>query len=186
VSRFEVQDTPLSGLKLLRRRSLGDERGFLARLFCAGDLAACGWAQPIAQINHTCTRAPGTLRGMHFQHPPHAEMKLVHCVRGAVWDVAVDLRAGSDTFLCWYAAELSAENLQALLIPPGFAHGFQSLREDSELLYCHSAAYRAEAEGGLDPRDPRLAIPWPLPVQAISVRDAGQRPLDAAFAGLRL
>jgi dTDP-4-dehydrorhamnose 3,5-epimerase len=186
VSRFAVRDTPLRDLKLVQRRQLGDARGFLSRLFCAAELADCGWKEPLSQLNHTRTAIPGTVRGMHFQRPPHAEMKLVHCVRGAVWDVAVDLRAGSPTFLQWYAVELSAENLQALLIPPGFAHGFQCLHGDTELLYCHSAPFRADAEAGLDPHDPRLAIPWPLAVAALSARDAAHPRVAAGFLGLQL
>ena len=106
---------------------MGDARGFLSRLFCAEELRAAGWTGPIAQINHTHTARKGTVRGMHFQYPPHAEMKLVSCLRGEVWDVAVDIRAGSQTFLRWHAEILSADNGRALLIPQGFAHGFQAL-----------------------------------------------------------
>jgi dTDP-4-dehydrorhamnose 3,5-epimerase len=108
---------------------MADDRGSLSRLFCADELAASGWAWPVAQINHTVTLHRGAVRGFHFQRPPHAEAKLVSCLRGAVWDVAVDLRQGSPTFLQHRAIELSADNGQALLIPPGFAHGFQALRD---------------------------------------------------------
>ena len=158
MSRFEITETPLSGLKLVTRRRVGDARGFLSRIFCADDLREGGWIKPIAQVNHTFTEHRGTLRGLHFQHPPHAEMKLVSCLRGEVWDVAVDLREGSPTFLQWHAATLSAGNGQALLIPEGFAHGFQTLSDEVEMLYCHSTAYTSGAEGGLNPRAERLAI----------------------------
>jgi dTDP-4-dehydrorhamnose 3,5-epimerase len=121
---------------------------------------------------------------MHFQPPPHSEMKLVSCVRGEVFDVAVDLRRGSPTFLRWHAERLSADNNRALLIPQGFAHGFQALTDDAELIYCHSAAYDAASEGGLNPRDPRLAIAWPLPITELSARDAQAAMLDAAFTGM--
>jgi dTDP-4-dehydrorhamnose 3,5-epimerase len=186
MSRFEVSATPLAGLRKVRRQRIGDARGFLDRIFCADELREAGWTQPIAQVNHTFTARRGTLRGMHFQHPPHAEMKLVSCLRGEVWDVAVDLREGSPTFLRWHAETLSSDNGCALLIPEGFAHGFQTLSDDVELLYCHSAAYTSGAEGGLNPHDARLAIRWPLPVSEISARDAGHASIGADFKGVRV
>ena len=184
MNRFTVIDLPLDDLKRIDRQRLGDHRGFLSRLFCADELAAAGWTGPIAQINHTLTAKAGTVRGMHYQRPPHAEMKLVTCVRGEIWDVAVDLRAGSPTFLRWHAERLSAENGRALLIPEGFAHGFQALSDDVELLYCHSAPYVAGAEAGLNPRDARLAITWPLPVAGLSSRDEQHTMLTMEFAGV--
>ena len=184
MSRLTLTDLPLAGLKLVERRSLGDSRGFLSRLFCVDELAAGGWEKPIAQINHTYTARRGTVRGLHFQLPPHTEMKLVTCLRGKVWDVAVDLRAGSDTILNWHAEELSPENQRALLIPEGFAHGFQALTDDVELLYCHSAAYRDEAMGGLNPRDSSLRIDWPLEITALSDADAQHPMINRNFAGL--
>jgi dTDP-4-dehydrorhamnose 3,5-epimerase len=184
MSRFLVYDTPLAGLKLIERKLIGDARGFLARMFCAEDLSMAGWHAGIAQINHTLTEARGTVRGMHFQRSPHMEMKLVSCLRGVVWDVAVDLRAGSPTFLNWHAVELSATNHCALLIPEGFAHGFQTLTDDCELLYMHSAAYVPDAEGGVQAQDPALAISWPLPITEISTRDAQHALLTQEFTGL--
>jgi dTDP-4-dehydrorhamnose 3,5-epimerase len=149
-------------------------------------MESAGWIKPIAQINQTYTARQGTVRGMHFQHPPRTEMKLVSCTRGEVWDVAVDLRLGSPTFLCWHAEQLSAENGCALLIPEGFAHGFQALTDDVELLYCHSEAYAAYAEGGLNPTDPRLGITWPLAIAELSVRDAGHALIGDDFEGVRI
>jgi dTDP-4-dehydrorhamnose 3,5-epimerase len=184
VSRFSVTDLPLAGLKRVQRLRLSDPRGFFARLFCAEELATAGWLKPIAQINHTCTAKQGTVRGMHFQYSPHAEMKLVSCIRGEVWDVAIDVRAGSPTFLQWHAERLSAENAYALLLPEGFAHGFQALTDDVELLYCHSQAYAAQAEGGLNPTDSRLAIPWPLTIAELSARDAAHPLITANFKGV--
>ena len=184
MARFTIQPTSLPGLLQLQRQRIGDARGFLARLFCTEELAAGGWPGPVAQINHTLTERRGTVRGMHFQRPPHAEYKLVSCLRGSICDVAVDLRRGSPTFGRWHAATLSAENGLALLIPAGFAHGFQALEDGVELLYCHSAAYAAAAEGGLHPQDPTLAIAWPLPITELSVRDAGHASLDTQFKGL--
>jgi dTDP-4-dehydrorhamnose 3,5-epimerase len=121
---------------------------------------------------------------MHFQNPPHAEMKLVRCLKGRVWDVAVDLRSGSPTFLRWHAEELAPEGARMLVIPEGCAHGFQALEPESELLYLHTAFYAPEAEGGVSYADPRLAITWPLPVSDLSPRDRSQPPIDHDFRGI--
>jgi dTDP-4-dehydrorhamnose 3,5-epimerase len=184
MGRFQVFDTPLAGLKVVVRERRGDERGFLSRLYCAEELGAAGWRGAVAQVNHTLTRVPGTVRGMHFQHPPHAEQKLVSCLRGRVWDVAVDLRAGSPTRLRWHAEELSADNGRALLIPEGFAHGFQVLDPDSELLYLHSTFHAPQSEGAVNALDPRLAIAWPLPVGERSARDVAHPPIADDFPGI--
>jgi dTDP-4-dehydrorhamnose 3,5-epimerase len=184
MSRFTVTDLPLAGLKRIQRQRLGDNRGFLARLFCADELAAAGWTQPIAQINHTHTALRGTVRGMHFQRPPHAEMKLVSCLKGRVWDVAVDLRHNSPTFLHWHAEELSPINRRMMAIPEGFAHGFQVLDSESELLYLHTAFYTPVAEAGLRHDDPYLAIEWPISVTDISARDAMHPFINSDFSGI--
>ncbi len=186
MSHFTVSGLPLENLKRVEHRRLGDSRGFLSRLFCAEELAAAGWIKPIAQVNHTYTAIRGTVRGMHFQRPPHAEMKLVSCIRGEAWDVAVDVRADSPTFLHWHAERLSADNGRALLIPEGFAHGFQALTDNVELLYCHSAAYSPGAEAGLNPQDARLAIAWPLAITGLSPRDVGHPLIETGFEGVRL
>lgn len=183
-NRFVVTDTPLSGLKLVQRLRMEDDRGFLSRLYCRSELAAAGFADPVSQINQTLTRAAGTVRGMHFQRSPHAEDKFVSCLRGAVFDVAVDLRAGSPTFLEWYGAELSADNGRSLFIPKGLAHGFQTLCGDCELLYLHTVAYDREAEGGVNALDPALAIDWPLAVTDMSPRDRNHPPIDEEFPGI--
>ncbi|MCJ9754323.1 dTDP-4-dehydrorhamnose 3,5-epimerase family protein [Neorhizobium sp. BETTINA12A] len=184
MSRFTVTDLPLAGLKLVERQNLGDSRGFLSRMFCADELAPAGWAKPIAQINLTMTARQGTVRGMHFQHPPHAEMKLVNCLRGAVFDVAVDLRQDSPTFLKWHAQELSSENRRSLLIPEGFAHGFQALTDDCELVYFHSMPYASSSEGALNAQDPAFDISWPLEITEMSDRDRGHSFLTLQFTGL--
>jgi dTDP-4-dehydrorhamnose 3,5-epimerase len=184
MGRFEVTEAPLPGLRVVQRQRLGDSRGFLSRLFCAEELAAAGFDLPIAQINHTYTARKGTVRGMHFQRPPHAEIKLVSCLRGEVWDVAVDVREGSATYLHWHAEVLSADNGHALLIPAGFVHGFQALSDDVELLYCHSAAHAPQAEAGLHPQDERLAIAWPLAITELSARDAGHARITESFKGV--
>ncbi len=184
MSRLTITDLPLTGVKRVERKRLGDERGFFSRLFCAQELSAAGWSRPIAQVNHTYTARRGTVRGLHFQYPPYAEMKLITCIRGEIWDIAVDVRAGSETFLHSCAETISADNGYALLIPEGFAHGFQTLTDDVELLYCHSARYAAEAEAGLNARDPKIAITWPLEITELSSRDAQHAPLSKDFTGV--
>lgn len=183
---LDIVDTPLAGLKIVQRHPRGDARGFLARLFDAADLRTCGWHGRIEQVNHTSTARSGTIRGMHYQLPPHAEMKLVSCIRGAVWDVAIDLREGSPTFLQWHAERLSADNGRALLIPEGFAHGFQTLTDDVDMLYCHSAPYAPQSEAGLHCQDARLGIAWPLPLTQVSERDQQHPRVDTAFPGVAL
>lgn len=178
--------TPLAGVIQVSRHSHADARGAFARLFCAQELAQAGWTGPVAQVNHSSNTSCGTVRGLHYQLPPNAEMKLVSCVRGRVWDIAVDLRRGSPTFLRYHALELSPDNGIALLLPEGCAHGFQALSDDAELVYCHSVPYAPQAQGGVHPHDARLAIPWPLPVQLLSRRDAQWPALDTDFAGVIL
>ena len=168
------------GPVLVQRKPFVDERGAFARIFCAEALAGFGWAGPVAQINHSRTDRAGTLRGMHFQRPPHAEAKLVVCIRGAVHDVAVDIRRDSPNRHAHVGVELSADTGTAILIPEGFAHGFQALTDEVELIYIHSAAYRQDHEAGLRHDDPVLGIAWPLPVTGLSARDAAHPMIDAA------
>lgn len=182
--RFEFITTPLRGLLLVQRRREQDTRGYFSRLFCADELSAAGFTQPVAQINQTLTRQRGSLRGLHYQTGSSAEDKFVSCLRGEIWDVAVDLRAGSPTFLHWHAEKLSADNGRSLLIPKGFAHGFQTLTDDCELLYLHTQPYNPRAEGALNPLDPRLAIAWPLPITEMSQRDRDHPLIDADFKGI--
>jgi dTDP-4-dehydrorhamnose 3,5-epimerase len=184
VSELELSTTPLAGVMLVRRRSHLDNRGRFARLFCSDALAPAGWSGPVAQINHSVTTTRGTVRGLHYQQAPFAEMKLVSCVRGQVWDVAVDLRRDSPTFGRWHAQALSPASGLAMLIPHGCAHGFQALSDDAELLYCHSAPYAPQAQGGVFPGDPRLAISWPLPIDNLSERDAALPALATDFMGV--
>jgi dTDP-4-dehydrorhamnose 3,5-epimerase len=186
MSELNLQALPLAGLFSLQHKVHEDERGRFARLFCQGSLAAFGQPLQIRQINHSRTAQRGSVRGLHFQYPPHAETKLITCLRGAVWDIAVDLRRGSATFLHWHAERLEAGDGRSLLLPPGFAHGFQALSDDAELLYLHSADYSPEHEGGLSPTNARLAIAWPLPVSNLSARDAAHPPLAADFQGVVL
>ena len=184
MTRLTITHLPLEGLRLITRHRLGDRRGSFSRLFCAEELAPAGWTKSIAQINHTVTPMRGTVRGMHFQQPPYTEMKLVTCLRGEVFDVAVDLRKGSPTFLSWHGETLSSANNRALLIPEGFAHGFQALTDDVELLYCHSTPYAAGCEGGVQPTDPQLGIIWPMPIAMLSERDSEHPLLTDSFSGI--
>ena len=133
--RIAARDLPLAGLKYLERFPIEDSRGSLQRLYCDDFLRSIGVAKPLAQINLTQTQRRGTVRGMHFQHPPHMEIKIVSCLRGKVFDVALDLRQGSPTFLAWHGEVLTPELRNALLIPEGFAHGFQTLKKLLALSY---------------------------------------------------
>jgi dTDP-4-dehydrorhamnose 3,5-epimerase len=181
---MRVVETEIKGVDVVETAPVEDHRGSFARLFCELDLSSVMRGRRIVQINHSRTRAVGAVRGMHFQLPPHAEMKLVRCLKGRVWDVAVDLRAGSATLLQWHARELTPRNAHMLVIPEGCAHGFQALEAESELLYLHTASYVPAAERGVAHDDPQLSIAWPLPVTDLSARDRAHQPLPPGFAGL--
>jgi dTDP-4-dehydrorhamnose 3,5-epimerase len=181
---FARRETALAGLAILERTVHGDNRGQFRRLFCGEELARLGWDAGVAQVNWSLTRRAGSVRGIHFQHPPHAEVKLVACVSGRIWDVAVDLRRGSPTFLRWHAEVLDAAGGRSLLIPKGFGHGFQSLTDDAALVYVHSAAYAPEAEGGVHPADSRVGIAWPCPIVELSAKDAARPFLPISFEGI--
>ena len=185
--RFDILNTRLAGLYAIQRKPLGDQRGYLERLFCQDEMQSIFGARRIVQINHTLTRKKGAIRGLHYQHPPYAEGKLISCLRGEVFDVAVDLRKKSPTFLHWHGEILSDKNHRSLFIPEGFAHGFQTLANDCEMLYFHTQVYRADAEGGLNALDQELAIDWPLAVTQQSERDQ-QHPMlnQINFQGLVL
>ena len=184
MSRFNILETPIAGLQLIERKPIGDERGALQRLFCQESLDTLLGGKTIQQINHTLTRKLGAVRGMHFQYPPYAEIKIVSCLRGKAWDVAVDLRKGSPTFLQHHSVTLSEDVPQSYLIPEGFAHGFQALTPDCELLYFHTADYNAAAEAGLNALDPRLGISWPVAITERSKRDEQHLMLIDDFLGI--
>jgi len=184
---MKVMPTVLAGVAVVESKHLRDERGSFARLFCEKELDNILQGRGISQINLSMTRQAGSVRGLHYQRAPHSEMKLVRCIRGKVWDVAVDLRNDSPTFLRWHAEELAAENARMMVVPEGCAHGFQTLAPDCELLYLHTTPYVRESEGGVAWNDPRLAISWPLPLPAsggLSDRDRRLPILDADFRGL--
>jgi len=183
-SRFDFTATILNDLFVVQRKVIEDDRGFLSRFYCAEEFSQAGMNKPIVQINHTLTRKKGAVRGLHFQHPPHAETKLVSCLKGEIWDVAVDLRSDSPTFLQWHAEILSAANRKSLLIPEGYAHGFQALTDNCELIYLHTAAYHPESEGALNATDPKLGIAWPLAITEISDRDRNHKLIEQSFQGI--
>ena len=186
MSQFNIIDTPLSGSKVIQRKRIEDSRGFLSRFFSADEFQSLGLENSIVQINHTLTRQKGAVRGLHFQYAPHAETKIVSCLSGEVFDVAVDLRKDSPTFLQWYGEVLSKENQLSFFIPQGFAHGFQTLTENCELIYLHSATYQKDAEGALNVLDPKLNINWPLPISDLSERDCNHIYIDKNYQGIVL
>ncbi|RXZ30979.1 dTDP-4-keto-6-deoxy-D-glucose epimerase [Oxalobacteraceae bacterium CAVE-383] len=182
---MQTTPTDIAGVSMVGTDRRCDERGGFARWFCDQDLQPELNGARIRQINQSHTRHRGTIRGMHFQYPPHAEKKLIRCLAGKVFDVVVDLRQASPTFLAWRGFELEAGNDRALLIPEGCAHGFQTMSDDVQLLYLHTALYTPEAEGALRYDDPRIGIAWPLPPRNLSPRDLQHPLLQADFSGIK-
>lgn len=162
----------LDGAFLIDIERKEDERGYFARVMCRDEFSGFGLIADFVQANHSFNRRQGTLRGMHMQASPHAEVKLVRCVRGAIYDVIIDLRTSSPSYLRWEGFELSADNGRLLYIPEGFAHGFQTLCDETDVTYQVSHPYTPSAERGVRYNDPTFSIGWPLPVTAISSKDA--------------
>lgn len=181
--RFNIKTTPLADLFLIERLPIGDKRGYLERMLCIEDLKPCLKDRSIVQVNHTLTEKAGTVRGLHFQHSPHAETKIVSCIRGEVFDVAVDLRRNSETFLKWFSVVLSEKNHLSLVIPEGFAHGFQTITDGCEMLYFHTHVYTPSAEAALNALDPLLNIAWPLKITERSARDKDHKYISSEFLG---
>lgn len=179
---MEFVPTSIAGAFEVRHDVRSDERGRFSRQYCEREFADAGFNPRWVQINHSVTLGKGAIRGLHFQRPPSAETKLVSCTYGQAFDVAVDLRRGSDTFLKWAAVEIGKAT--SFYIPEGCAHGFQALSDEVHLIYLHSAFYAPEAEGGLSFDDPALGIAWPLPVGTVSDRDRSFALLDSDFEGL--
>jgi dTDP-4-dehydrorhamnose 3,5-epimerase len=184
--RLRFSATKLAGLQTVDRLALQDARGWFERSYCLDTFAQAGLQKTIQQINRTKTLRQGSVRGMHYQWPPFAEAKVVSCLQGEVFDVAIDLRTGSPTFLQWHAEILSAENRRSLLIPEGFAHGFQTLSDDVEMLYFHTANYAPTSAAGVNPLAPKLAINWPLPFTEVSDQDKNLPMLLPNFEGIRI
>jgi dTDP-4-dehydrorhamnose 3,5-epimerase len=185
MNRFEKIKTPIKDLFVIKNSRIGDDRGYISRLFCADIFENYGWFMPLIQVNFTKTFKKGTVRGFHFQHYPFEEFKLVRCLSGQVYDVALDLRQGSDTFLQTNAQILTSENNTNFLIPPGVAHGFQSLTDNAQLLYFHSKQYSPDHEGGVNPLDPRIGFSWPENISKISKKDSERKYLSDSFKGVR-
>ncbi|MFQ6611076.1 MAG: dTDP-4-dehydrorhamnose 3,5-epimerase [Fidelibacterota bacterium] len=164
--------TKLSGSYIVELEKIEDDRGFFARTWCEEVFLKKGLISKIVQANLSYNHKAGTLRGMHYQRSPHGEVKIVRCIRGAIFDVIVDLRPDSKTYLKWFGTELSAENYKSLYIPVNFAHGFQTLTDDAEIFYLVSQYYHPESSTGLRYDDPAIGISWPLGVTEISGKDS--------------
>jgi dTDP-4-dehydrorhamnose 3,5-epimerase len=177
-------ETTLPGSYVVDLTPVGDARGWFARTYCKQEFSAIGHTKEWVQMNHSFTAKKGTVRGMHFQHPPHEEIKMVRCIAGAVYDVIIDLRKNSSTYLQWFGIEISASNKKMIYIPEGFAHGFQALSDDTELLYQHTQFYTPAAEAGIIYNDPVVGIQWPLPLTEISARDRSHPNIDSTFKSL--
>ncbi|MBY9007044.1 MAG: dTDP-4-dehydrorhamnose 3,5-epimerase [Candidatus Lokiarchaeota archaeon] len=179
-------ETKIKNLYIINLKSFNDERGCFTRIFCKEELRKIYHTKEIVQINLSKTKKKGSIRGMHFQYPPKSEIKMVRCIKGSVYDVAVDLRKVSKTFLKWHGEILSSDNLKMIYIPEGFAHGFQTLEENSELLYLHTEFYSPNYEEGVNCNDPKFKIKWPLNITQISEKDNNYKYLDNNFRGLEL
>lgn len=178
------RETLLKGCYVIELNPFTDERGWFARTYCKNEFAAIGHIKEWVQLNHSFTYKQGTIRGMHYQLPPFAEIKLVRCIAGAVYDVVIDLRKGSPTFLQSFGTELSPANKKMMYIPEGYAHGFQTLSDNCELIYHHSQFYEAGVEAGIKYDDPKLNIVWPSSITNISERDKQHPFLDENFKGV--
>ena len=174
----------LQGAHTIELEPFADQRGLFARLFCSQEFQKINHHQHIVQINHSINYKKGALRGMHYQKAPKAEIKILRCVHGAVYDVIIDIRKDSPTFLKWHGEILSGENMRMMYVPKGFAHGFQTLETNSELLYFHTEFYNPEFEGAISYDEPQVSIKWPKDVTEISERDKHHPYLDNDFAGL--
>lgn len=180
------EETPLLGAYLIQLTPFIDDRGWFARSYCKEEFAKIGHHKEWVQLNHSVSNKMGTLRGMHFQIPPFSEIKMVRCIVGTVWDVIVDIRENSNTFLKWYGVELSAENRKMIYIPEGFAHGFQSLTDNAQLIYHHSEFYTPNVESGLRFDDLLIGIKWQLPITEISERDKNHPYITKQFSGIKI
>lgn len=173
--------TPLQGAYTIDLEKRGDARGFFARMFCREEFKKHGLKTEFVQVNNSLSADMGTLRGLHYQLAPEAEVKVVRCVRGALWDVILDLRKGSPTFGQWFGAELTAENRRMMYCPEGFAHGFITLTPDTEAIYLVSAFYAPDKERGVRYNDPRFNVRWPIEPVVISDKDKAHRDFDPAW-----
>lgn len=177
-------ETFLKGSYVIDLEPYIDDRGWFVRYYDKDEFKKIGFDKEWVQMNHSVTYKAGSIRGIHYQLPPFREIKLVRCIAGSVYDVIIDIRKDSSTFLNWYGVELSAENKKMLYIPEGFAHGFQCMTDNCQLLYHHSEVYRPDSEGGIKYNDTLIRIEWPLPVNVISERDKNHSSIDKSFKGI--
>jgi len=181
---MEFIETPLKGLYIIHHKIMYDERGVFARTFCKEEFSSINFNKEFIQFNHSYNLKKGTFRGMHYQNSPFSETKLIRCIQGSVYDIAVDIRKGSATFMQYYSIELSERNMYSILIPEGFAHGFQTLEDYSSLIYHHSEPYNTEADAGIRYDDLSIGIKLPLDISNISQKDKSYPLLSKDFKGI--
>lgn len=186
MDKLTIIDTSIKDLYVVKTDPFIDQRGSFVRWFCEDELTEILGNRRIKNVNFSLSMKKGSIRGMHFQYSPHAEMKLVRCIKGKVFDVAVDLRMNSPTYLCWEGIELSDENMKLFIIPEGFAHGFQTLENNVEMLYLHTEDYNKNCEGAIRYNDPAINIQWPCSVTEISEKDAMHPLINSMFKGLMI
>lgn len=174
-------ETPLKGAYIIELEKRGDDRGFFARAFCRNEFEKAGLSTEFVQVNNSLSVDQGTLRGLHYQLSPHAETKIVRCIRGALWDCILDLRPDSPTFGKWFAETLSAENRKMLYVPKGFAHGFITLEPNTETFYFVDEVYNPQSERGIRWNDPKFGIDWPAEPRVISDKDTAHRDFNPAW-----
>jgi dTDP-4-dehydrorhamnose 3,5-epimerase len=179
-------ETPLKGAYIIETEPFKDSRGLFARIFCKKEFKKIGHRKEFVQFNHSLTTQKGTVRGMHYQVPPSSEIKLIRCVRGIAYDVIIDIRRGSSTFLKHFAIELSEENMKMIYVPEGFAHGFQTLENNTQLIYHHTQFYNPEHERGIRFNDPATNINWPLDPVNITGKDKNYPLIDNNFKGIKI
>jgi len=180
-------DTQIDDLFIVKLNQHIDNRGSFSKVFCSDLFKTFGVRKSIKQVNISNTSKSGIIRGMHFQYPPYAETKIIKCISGAVFDVAIDIRRDSETFLNWHGEYLNSGEEKVFVIPEGFAHGFQALEDKSQLLYFHTEKYNKEHEAGISYKDPLVQINWPIyPAFGVSERDSSFTSLDALFKGVEL
>jgi dTDP-4-dehydrorhamnose 3,5-epimerase len=179
-------ETDLKGCFVIEFDRFLDQRGWFSRTYCSHEFLEIGFNSPWVQHNHSYTKTKGTIRGMHYQNMPACETKLIRCIAGSIYDVAIDLRPRSPSFLKWHAEELSSDNQKMILIPEGFAHGFQTLADNVELLYYHSTSYQPQYEAGLNYLDEKINITWPLEITEISDRDKQHPLINTNFEGVNI
>ncbi len=178
---MQFEPTPLAGAYLIHLDKIGDERGFFSRVFCQNEFTDRGLISAFIQVNDSLSAIRGTLRGMHYQLPPHAETKVVRCIRGALYDMILDIRPDSKTFGQSFGAELSAENRSMMYVPKGFAHGFLTLTEDAEAFYFVDEFYAPQHERGIRYNDPKFSLDWPQQPAVVSDRDQHHPDFDEAY-----